>query len=88
MEVAKRGEEKQLLLGTLGDIKTLNALKLAEPLLADEGLKESAAATIAKIVEGLKDQPLKDARPILDKALALSANDAKKKLQEQLKRTN
>ena len=87
MGVAKRGEEKQLLLGTLGDIKTLNALKLAEPLLADDGLKESAAATIAKIVEGLNNQPLKDARPILDKALAASGNDdTKKKLQEQIKR--
>ncbi len=89
MEVAKRGEEKQLLLGTLGDIKTLSALKLAEPLLADDGLKDSAAATIAKISEGLKDQALKDARPILEKALAASGNDdTKKKLQEQIKRTN
>lgn len=89
MNVARRGEEKQLLLGTLGDIPTLNALKLAEPLLADDGLKDSAAATMVKISAGLKDQALKDARPMLEKALAASANeDTKKKLQEQIKRTN
>ncbi len=89
MEVAKRGEEKQLLLGALGDIKTLNALKLAEPLLADDGLKDSAGATIVKISEGLRGQQLRDARPILEKALASSANnDTKNKLQEQIKRTN
>ncbi|RYF46930.1 MAG: hypothetical protein EOO38_13155 [Cytophagaceae bacterium] len=89
MEAATRDEEKQLLLGTLGDIKTLEAVRLAEPYLANEGLKGAAAETVLRIGRDLNGQPLRDARPVFEKALAATQNEnTQRDLREQIKRAN
>lgn len=58
----------------LSEIKSLEALRAIEPALDDEGLREDAAAAIVRIAKELKDQPLKDARPTLDKVAKNAKN--------------
>ena len=70
LAAAKRGEEKKLMIGGLSEIKTSESLHAIEPLLADEGLREEAAAAIVKIAKELNGEALKDARPALDKVTA------------------
>ncbi|RYX82466.1 HEAT repeat domain-containing protein [bacterium] len=89
MDAATRDEEKQLLLGTLGDIKTLEAIRTAEPFLANDNLKGAAAETVLRIGRDLRDQPLKDARPVFEKALAATQNEnTQRDLREQIKRAS
>ncbi len=86
-DAATRDEEKQLLLSTLGDIRTPDSLRMAEPFLNSETLKGAAAETVLRIGRDLRDQPLKDARPILEKALAATQNEnTRRDLREQIKR--
>jgi len=56
LELAKRPEEKKLILGVLPDFACQDALQLAESLLNVEGVKEEAQAAVDKIKENLKKE--------------------------------
>jgi HEAT repeat protein len=74
LAVAKRPEERRQVLGVLGDVKNLDALKLAATCLEDADCKEEAAAAAVKIAGGLPPNQGQEAKPILEKAIAVSGN--------------
>jgi len=85
--VAKRGEEKQLMLAALANIHTAGSIEAAQGLLGDEGLRDEAASTILKIATEMKGADLQAAKPALQKAFDASQNaDLKKSLRAQLDR--
>jgi HEAT repeat protein len=87
MAAAKRNEEKSLMLGALGEVRSLESLSAIEGALGQEGLKEDAASAVLKIVRGMRDQRLREARPIIQKAHdAAQNNDLKRDLKSQLDR--
>jgi HEAT repeat protein len=55
-ELAKRPEEKKLVLGMLPDFACADALQMAESLLNVDGVKEEAQAAVDKIKESLKKE--------------------------------
>lgn len=62
MAAAKRSEEKKLVLGGLGEVRTIEALALAAPCLDDPALQTEAALAVAKIAcpHDKNDQGLTD----------------------------
>ncbi len=85
--VAKRGEEKQLMLSGLSNIHTAASIDAAQSVLGDEGLRYEAASTILKIVTDMKGADLVAAKPALQKAFDAAQNaDLKKNLRTQLDR--
>lgn len=87
LQIAKRGDEKQLFVGTLGDIHTLASLQTVQPFLEDNALRNAAAASTIKIVKDLKGNDLKDARPAVEKVLGFTTNsDIKRDAQSALDR--
>jgi len=53
MELAKRPDEKRLVLAGLGDVPRADALKMIEPYLDDAALRREAFAAYMKIAEAL-----------------------------------
>jgi sugar phosphate isomerase/epimerase/HEAT repeat protein len=53
MSAAKRPDEKKVVLGGLGEMKTPDALKILEPCLGEDALKEEASATAVKIAKAI-----------------------------------
>jgi hypothetical protein len=53
MEAATGPEEKKLVLGDLGQVKHIGALKIAEECLADKALMNEAAVAIVKIAKAI-----------------------------------
>ena len=79
LQVAKRGDEKQLFIGTLGDVRTLASLQTLQPFLDDMGLRNATAASILKIVKDLRGNNLKEARPAVEKVLTFTTNNDQKR---------
>jgi HEAT repeat protein len=75
MAAAKRPDEKRLVLGPLGECKTLDAFNLAAPLLDQEGVKEEAAATTVKIARDLPGTLPPEVKEAMTKVLAVSKNN-------------
>jgi HEAT repeat protein len=85
--IAKRGEEKQLMLAALGSVKSVEAARAVEPLLADEGLREAAASAIFQISRELRDDNFRTVKPLVQKALEVAQNnDLKRDLKAQADR--
>lgn len=80
MAAAKRPDEKRLVLGALGEMRLLDALKMAAPLMGDETVKEEAAATVVRIARNLGDDVRKDdakaeVKAAVTKALQIARNE-------------
>jgi hypothetical protein len=80
LAAAKRPEEKRLVLGPLGEIKVIGALRMAAALMGDDPLKEEAAATAVRIAKSMgddvrKDDAKADVRAAMQKVLDISKGD-------------
>jgi HEAT repeat protein len=75
MAAAKRPDDKQMVLGAVGGLKSAKALALVVPLMADEGLKEAAAATSVKIAKNVGGTG-PEVKAAMEKVLAVSKNNA------------
>lgn len=74
LQAATRPEEKKLVLGALGEVKSVEALSATQPFLADEALREEAAAAVVKIAGELEDVPASVLRPVLMQVAEVSKN--------------
>ena len=72
MELAARPEEKRAILGGLGQVKHIQALKMAEPLLDDKAVANEACVAIVEVAKaaGTADKPA--ARAALEKVLQVT----------------
>jgi HEAT repeat protein len=78
MGLAKRGEEKTLVLGTLADIRAMDSFRMASGYLDDKALQTEAALAVAKIAlpRNDKDKGLigPEVVSVLNKAVGLIAD--------------
>jgi len=74
MAAAKRPDEKRAVLGGLGDMKTPDALKMVEPCLSEEGLKEEASAAAVKIAKAIGAARKQDTIAVMEKVLETTKN--------------
>jgi HEAT repeat protein len=89
LSIAKRDEEKRLLISGLGEIREPAALTLVQPYLADANLKEDAASSATRIAKDWNADRLKDARPTLEQVVKVTQNnDTKRDAQRALDRAN
>ena len=79
MAVARRPDEKKLVLGAMGDLKSPEALQRVVPFLADENLKEEASAAAVKIAKALNGNPKAAIQNAMEKVLAASKNAGTRK---------
>jgi HEAT repeat protein len=75
LAAAKRPEDKKLVLGAIGTMKSIEALRLAAPLVADNDLKEEAAAAVVQIAKALPAPLPAEVRPALEKVAGVTASD-------------
>jgi len=75
MAAAKRPDEKRLVLGPLSECRTLDAFKLAAPLLDQDGVKEEAAATTVRIARDLPGALPPEVKEAMTKVLEVSKNN-------------
>ena len=88
LAVAKRPDEKKLVLTVLAETNSPEALAMASPMLEDNSLKNEAAITVVKIAKLLGNKITADAKPALEAAKGISkdrriiadADDALKKI--------
>jgi len=74
MAAAKRPDEKKVVLGGLGEMKTPEALKIVEPCLAQDALKEEASATAVKIAKAIGARGKETTIPVIQKVLEATKN--------------
>jgi HEAT repeat protein len=87
LAAAKRPDEKRLVLGPLADLKTLAALKLAAPLMDEQGVKEEAASAAVKIAKAMGNRLAPEVADAMEKAITVTKNDrVKKDAQDVLKK--
>ncbi len=75
LAAAKRAEDKKLVLGAAGGVKSIEALRLVAPLLADNDLKEEAATAATRIAKALPSPLPAEVRPVLEKVVQVTGND-------------
>ena len=88
LAVAKRPDEKKLVLGVLAEANSPEALAMASPMLEDNATKNEAATAVIKIAKLLGNKIPADAKPALetakgitkDKKVIAYAEDALKKI--------
>ena len=73
---AEQADEKKLVLGGVGDVVHVDALELAQSHLADEALRDEAAAAMLSIAQGLAATNRVEAMAAIDAVLALENADA------------
>jgi len=74
MSLAKRPEEKRLVLGVLGGVGTRESLALVTPALDDPALVEEAGLAAVLIAEKMKDGPKDELRTLLERVGKLVTN--------------
>ena len=74
MAAAKRPDEKKTVLGGLGELKTPEALKMTEPCLSDDALKEEASAAAVKIAKGLGAAGKETTIAVMQKVVEVTKN--------------
>jgi HEAT repeat protein len=74
MELAKRPQEKRLVLGILGTIAEPGALAIATPAIDDRALADEAALAAVMIAEKIKDGSKDEIRAAMDKVLEHAKN--------------
>jgi HEAT repeat protein len=84
LAAAKRPDDKRMVLGALSDLKSPKALAMALPLMADDSLREEAAAAAVKIAKNLPGGPNAEIKAAMEKVLAASKNDGTRKAAEDI----
>ncbi|OHB70501.1 MAG: hypothetical protein A2V70_07950 [Planctomycetes bacterium RBG_13_63_9] len=84
MSLAKRPQEKRLVLGVLGAVGTSQALASATPALDDPTLAEEAALASVMIAEKIKDGDRNTIRPAMEKVLKTTKSPQLRKRAEKL----
>jgi HEAT repeat protein len=72
MDLAKRPDEKRLVLAALGSVRSVEALELAEKYLDDPALKNEAMAACGSIAIEIARKAPDKAKPVLEKFVASS----------------
>ncbi len=75
MGVAKRPEEKRLVISGLANLPELDALKLVEPLLEDAELKNEAGLAVARISRGIASAHPAEARAAVTRVRSVVQNE-------------
>ncbi|MFO8015012.1 MAG: HEAT repeat domain-containing protein [Phycisphaerae bacterium] len=75
MKAATRDDEKRQVLGGLGDVKAVEALKMAMPALDQKPLQNEACAAAVKIAKNLGGHGKETIREAMKKVLAVSKNN-------------
>ena len=75
MGVAKRPEEKRLVISGLANVPELEALKLVEPLLADSDLKNEAGLAVARISRAIANAHPAQARAAVTRVRSVVQNE-------------
>lgn len=75
MAVARRPDEKRLVLGGLGDVTDPDALKYAASFLTDNDLREEAASAAVKIAKNVGGAAGPDLKPLMRQIIATSKNE-------------
>jgi len=88
MRAATRPDERKQILSGVGRVRSLEALKLVMPSLADDAVRREAAWAALGIADGIRGAHPREVRAALQKVLA-STKDARirRRAQEILKRT-
>ncbi len=79
LSAAKRNDEKKQVLGGMGDIKDIKALKAIAPMLADAALVNEAAAAAIKVAEKHADKDKALTKSTMEKIIEVSKNEGHKK---------
>ena len=74
MSLAKRPQEKRLVLGVLGGVGAWESLALVTPALDDPALVEEAGLAAVMIAERIEDGPKDELRPVMEKVGKLVTN--------------
>jgi len=80
LELARRAEEKKLVLAGLGEVRHARALELAEAQLGDETLRDEAGAAVLSIARALAAEQPELALAAIEKVRSLPVGD---KVQQQ-----
>lgn len=89
MRVARRPEERKLLLAKMGTVHDARTLSMLERHLDDEALAAEAAAAMVSVAEGLLPAGWQTARTALDRALAATeVESVRRRAADALKRVN
>ncbi len=84
MKLAKRPDEKKLVLGSLGGVPTPGALKLIVPCLDDPALVEEAGAAAVRIAPKVAETNKDMAREAMTKVLAKAKHEKTRKGAEKI----
>jgi HEAT repeat protein len=79
LAVAKRPDEKKMILGGLGDVKDVKALETVAPFLADESLASEAVVASVKIARDQWEKNMALTKTTLSKVLDVSKSETQKK---------
>lgn len=74
LQLVQRPDELKLVLGGMGELKSIEALKAVEPYLDNAEVAEEACAAIVRIARTLPDAARAEIRPVLDKVAATTRN--------------
>jgi HEAT repeat protein len=84
MGLAKRPDDKKLVLGALSNVQTVESLRLVVPCLGDAALAEEASAAAVKIAGKVADSAKDLTRNAMQKVLQQSKNDNVRKEAEDI----
>ena len=79
MQAAARPEEKKLVLAGLAEVQSVEALGAAVEAVADEALREEAAAAVVRIAEKISKTHPADVEGALDKVVEAAKSDGVRK---------
>ncbi|MFW6162594.1 MAG: HEAT repeat domain-containing protein, partial [Planctomycetota bacterium] len=83
MRVTRRGDEKKLVLGAIGEVPHSKALDMVKPYLEDPALASEAAIATARIAQAISGTETQAARVACEKVLEVSEDQQARKLAQQ-----
>lgn len=87
LAVAKRPDEKKLILGVLGDVNTAEAFLMTVPMLQEQPVREEAAQASTKIAKALGNKLPPETKAAMETVLSFTKNkNAKKDAEDVLKK--
>ena len=84
MGLAKRPDDRKLVLGALSNVQTVESLRLVVPCLGDAALAEEASAAAVKIAGKVADSAKDLTRDAMQKVLQQSKNNKVRKEAEDI----
>jgi HEAT repeat protein len=79
MEIAKRPDEKKMVLGGLGEVKHRTSLEAVAPFLSEDGLQGEACAAAIRIARDVWERNKDLAKFTMTKVLEVSKSDSQKR---------